>query len=320
LRQLSEVRAVTPRLEFPALVRSAYSAEGAMARGVDPKTEGTVSKLPEGVTEGRWLEGSGEVVLGYKLAERLDARLGERVVLDVSALAGPQAAGIRVVGLLKLYVPALDEGAVLVSLEQARALTGVKTATTVALAVPWGREAAVAGAAQSVLPDSVRADGIWDLLGAIKADIQLENQFMPFFGLLFGLVGAFAVTSAVLVSVIERTREFGIVSALGLSQRSLAVMVTLESVLMTGLGWLVGLAASYALIFYFATNNVLGGLMRQLLGAFPAVGMTAEIYAEPSPLYALYATMVIVLAGLLAVLIPARRVAKLRPADAMRAE
>jgi ABC-type antimicrobial peptide transport system permease subunit len=97
-------------------------------------------------------------------------------------------------------------------------------------------------------------------------------------------------------------------------------MVTLESVLMTGLGWLVGLAASYALIFYFATNNVLGGLMRQLLGAFPAVGMTAEIYAEPSPLYALYATMVIVLAGLLAVLIPARRVAKLRPADAMRAE
>jgi len=320
LQQLPQVSGIAPRLDFPALIRSAYRSEGVLARGVDPASEGSVSKLPQGIALGRWLQGSGEVVLGYKLAERLDVRLGERVVLDTAALAGPQAAGLKVVGLLRVYMPPADEGAVLIGLEQARVLTGVRTATSVALAVPWGREAAVARATQQGLPQGLQADGIWDLLGAIKADIQLENQFMPMFGLLFGLVGAFAVTSAVLVSVIERTREFGIISALGLPPRALAIMVMLESVFTTVLGWLVGLVLAYALIGYLATHNVLGPLFREILGAFPAVGVTSEIYADPSPVYALYATITIALAGIFAVLIPVRRVLRLKPAEAMRSE
>jgi lipoprotein-releasing system permease protein len=318
--QLPQVSALTLRLDFPALVRSAYASEGVLVRGVDPATEGSVSKLPTGISEGRWLGGKGEVVLGYKLAERLDVRLGERLVLDTAALAGPQAAGLRVVGLLKVYMPNLDETAVLITLEQARALTGVKTATSVALNVPWGKEAAVAGAAQTRLPQDLQASGIWDLLGAIKADIELENQFMPLFGLLFGLVAAFAVTSAVLVSVIERTREFGIIAAVGLSPRALAVMVTLESVFTTFLGWLLGLVVAYALIGYMATHNVLGPFMRELIGAFPAAGLTSEIYADPSPIYGLYATLTILLAAVFSILIPARRVLRLKPAEAMRTE
>ncbi len=320
LQSLPQVGAITLRLDFPALIRSAYASEGALVRGVDPRTEGAVSKVPQGVAQGRWLQGQGEAVLGYKLAERLDVRLGERIVLDTAALAGPQAAGLRVVGLLKVYMPALDEGAVFVALDQARELTGVKTATSVALAAPWGREAAVAGAIQKVLPQELQASGIWDLLGAIKADIQLENQFMPLFGLLFGLVGAFAVTSAVLVSVIERTREFGIISALGLPPRDLAAMVILESVFTTVLGWAIGLVLAYALIGYMSTHNVLGPIMREIVGAFPAAGLTSELYTDPSPVYGLYATITIALAGVFAALIPARRVLRLKPAQAMRTE
>jgi lipoprotein-releasing system permease protein len=318
LQQLPNVQAVTARLEFPALIRSAYTAEGALVRGVDPQAETKVSKLSQGIGEGRWLQSSGEVVLGYKLAERIDARVGERIVIDAASQAGPQAAGVKVVGLLKLYIPNLDESAVLISLEEARTLTGVPTATTVALAVPWGREETVANEAQKILPNGLRADGVWNLLGAIRADIELENQFMPLFGFLFSFVGAFAVTSAILVSVIERIREFGIISALGLSPRALALMVTLESVFTALLGWLVGLVISYALIWYFATHNVLGNLMREILEAFPAVGLTSEIYTDLHPIYALYATVTVVLAAVFSVLIPARRVLKLKPTDAIR--
>lgn len=318
LRQLKDVSAATHRLDFPALLRSAYAAEGAFVKGVEPQAERQVSKLAEGLGEGRWLEGPGEVVLGYKLAERIDARLGERVVLDAASKAGPQAAGVTVVGLMKAFIPNLDEAGVLVSLDQAQALTGIGTATTVALAVPWGREAATAKAAQALLPAGIQAAGVWDTLGAVKTDIELENQFMPLFGFLFSFVGAFAVTSAILVSVIERTREFGIISALGLSPRALALMVTLESVFTAVLGWLAGLVVSYALVWYFATHNVFGELFREIMGAFPALGFTSEIYADMHPIYALYATATVVLAALFSVLIPARRVLKLKPAEAMR--
>ncbi len=318
LSQLPRVTAVSPRLEFQALISSAYTAEGALVKGVDPEGETLVSKLAEGVGEGRWLQGSGEVVLGYKLAERIDARIGERIVLDTASQAGPQAAGLKVVGLMKAFIPSIDEGAVLISLEEARALTGVQTATTIALASPWGREAALAKDAQGVLPEGLRADGVWELLGALKVDIEQEDQFMVFFGLLFSLVGAFAVASAVLVSVIERTREFGIISALGLSPRALALMVTLESVFTAILGWLAGLVVGYGLIWYFATHNVLGELFQEVLAAFPAIGMTSEIYAALDPIYALYATATVAFAALFAILVPARRVLRLKPSEAMK--
>ena len=287
LSQLPRVTAVSPRLEFQALISSAYTSEGVLVRGVDPEGENQVSKLPQGVGEGRWLQGPGEVVLGYKLAERIDARIGERIVLDTASKAGPQAAGLKVVGFMKAFIPNIDEGAVLISLEEARKLTGVSTATMIALAVPWGQEAVVASDLQNILPEGLRADGVWDLLGAIKADIELEDQFMVMFGFLFGFVGAFAVASAILVSVIERTREFGIISALGLAPRALALMVILESIFTAILGWLVGLVIGYALIWYFATHNVLGNLFQEILSAFPALGMTSEIYADLDPIYAL---------------------------------
>lgn len=320
LAQLEHVSAVAPRLEFPALIRTAYSAEGVLVKGVDPQAEQQVSKVADTIGEGRWLEKSGEVVLGYRLAERIDARIGERVVLDAAAQAGPQAAGFIVVGLLKAYIPVLDESGIYISLEQARELTGVATATTIALNVPWKREASVARAAQEILPEGLLAQGVWDTLGAVKADIELENRFMPLFGFLFAFVGAFAVTSAVLVSVIERTREFGIISALGLSPRALALMVTLESVLTSVLGWLAGLVLSYALIWYCATHNIFGNLFRELLQAFPALGFTSEIYADMHWIYGLYATITVVLAAVFAVLVPARRVLKLKPAEAMKVD
>jgi ABC-type lipoprotein release transport system permease subunit len=302
------------------LIRSAYGAEGAVVKGLDLQTEAAVSKLAEVIAEGRWLEKSGEVLLGYKVAERIDARVGERIVIDTAAQAGPQTAGLIVVGFIRAYIPTLDEAGVYITLEQARELTGVTTATTLALAVPWGYEARVARTAQAIVPEGVQAEDVWNTLGAVKADMELEYQFMPIFGFLFAFVGAFAVTSAVLVSVIERTREFGIISALGLSPRALALMVTLESILTTLLGWLFGLIISYALIWYFAIHNVLGSLIREVMGAFPALGLTSEIYAAMHPIYALYATVTVVLAAIFSVLIPARRVLKLKPAEAMKVD
>jgi ABC-type lipoprotein release transport system permease subunit len=320
LQTVPLVEKIAPRLDFPALLRSAYIAEGVMARGVDPQAEFAVSRVPEKVTEGRWLEATGEVVLGRKLARRVDVRVGERLVLDTSALAGPQAKGLRVVGVVRTGVPWVDQGAVLIHLQDARALTGVSSATMLELDVAMGQEATTAREVQRLLPEGLEARGVWDLIGEpIKVDIRGGQVMAVPIGLLLGLLAALAVTSTVLVSVLERTREFGVMSALGLTPRALARMVALESILATTLGWLAGLLLGYALIVYLATHNVIGPTFAGYGESMTSTGISEELYAAVRAIYVLYTAAVIVLAGLLAIWIPGRHVRRLEPVQAMRA-
>ncbi|GIW26007.1 ABC transporter permease [Meiothermus sp.] len=314
------VRAAAPRLEFPALLRSAYAAEPVQARGVEPALEARVSGIPQAIVEGRMVEGPGEVVLGKRLAERLDARLGERVVLDAAALAGPQALGLRVVGLVASGIASVDRGAVLLHLEDARRLSGLPTATGVALDVPRGQEARVARALAAKLPEGLEAHDLGELLGGLSQALQSRQGTVFLIGLAFSLFAALAVTSTVLVSVLERTREFGMMGAIGLAPAGLAAMVTLETVLATALGWVVGLALGYGLNYWLATQNVLGPIFASYGAAWEILGTGGEIYTAQSPLYALYAALTIALAAFFSVLIPARRVKALNPAEAMRTE
>ncbi|MCS7068726.1 MAG: FtsX-like permease family protein [Meiothermus sp.] len=314
------VNAAAPRLEFPALIRSAYTADAARARGVDPVLEARVSNLPAAIATGRMLEKPGEVVLGHQLAERLDVRLGERVVLDTSALAGPQALGLQVVGLVKSGIAPVDRGTVLVHLQDARVLTGLQTATGVALDVARGQETRIAEALQPVLPQNIRAYDLTQLLGGLSSAIGTKQSSVFLIGMIFSLFAALAVTSTVLVSVLERTREFGMMGALGMTPPRLAAMVTLETVLATSIGWGVGLGVGYALNHWMATQNVLGPIFASYGAAWEILGTGGEIYTAQSPLYALYAALTIVLAALFSILIPARRVLLLNPAEAMRTD
>ncbi len=314
------VNAAAPRLEFPTLIRSAYTADAARARGVEPLLEARVSNIPTAIAQGRMLEKSGEVVLGRQLAERLDARLGERVVLDTSALAGPQALGLQVVGLVDSGIAPVDRGTVLVHLEDARVLTGLQTATGVALDVTRGQEARIAEALQPVLPQNLRAYDLTQLLGGLSSAIGTKQSSTFFIGMIFSLFAALAVTSTVLVSVLERTREFGMMGAIGMNPHRLAQMITLETVFATSIGWVVGLILGYALNLWMATQNVLGPVFASYGGAFEILGTGSEIYTAQSPVYALYAALTIVLAAFFSILIPARRVQRLNPAEAMRTE
>ncbi len=314
-----DVGAAVPRLEFFALLRSPYTSRGAQVRGVVPGLESRVSNVPGAIVEGRMIEGPGEVVLGQDLAADLDVRLGERLVVDVTSVAGPQAAGLELVGLIRSGLAYIDEGSVLVNLEDARRLTGVDTATGVALDVPRGREAAVARRVQEGLPAGLRAYDILALLGPMAQQVETSRAASLWLGLVFGLVGALAVTSTVVVSVLERQREFGMFVAIGMTPPKLAQMVVIEAAVAAALGWLVGLALGYALTTTFSYWNAFGALFGQMMAGFAELGIGDELYTRSSPIYAAYASATIGFAMLLALLIPARRLLKLDPVTAMRA-
>ncbi|HEX7003751.1 MAG TPA: FtsX-like permease family protein [Trueperaceae bacterium] len=308
-----------PRLEVAALLRSPYSSEGALIRGVDPGLEGRVSALPAQVEDGRMLESQGEVVLGADLAERLDVRIGERLAVDVSSAAGPQASGLEVVGLIDSGVTLVDETTVLTHIEDARALSGIDTATEIAVAAPLGREDEVADRLDPLLPEGIEAYGVKEMMGELAAGLATERRSMIPLGLLFSIFAAIAVTSSVVVSVMERTREFGVMIALGLDQARLSWMVTLEAILATLIGYAVGLVLGYGLITWMAYVNVLGSVFASAWGdIFSGLTIGNDIRTDIRIEYLLYAGVTVAFAALFAVLTPARRVRNLAPSEAMR--
>ncbi|MDR9392201.1 MAG: FtsX-like permease family protein, partial [Trueperaceae bacterium] len=202
----------------------------------------------------------------------------------------------------------------------ARALAGVDGATELALDVPRGREAAVAAAVTDRLPENVRAYGILEQMGELARGLAAERVSMIPIGLLFSLFGAIAVTSSLVVSVMERTREFGVILALGLDHARLAWMVVLEAVLGTLLGYGVGAVLGYGLLYLLHEVNVLGPFFTGVYGDFlSGLALGDDIRADLRLEYLAYAGVTVALAALFAALTPARRVARLVPAEAMRA-
>lgn len=318
IESVSGVRGSAPRLEFFGLLRSPYTSESAVVRGIDPSLEPQVSNIPGGIAEGRMLENASELVLGKELAERIDVRVGERLAVDTSSLAGPQALGLRVVGLIETGIVAVDQGTVLIHIDDARSLTGVETATAIALDIPRGQEAAITEQVGTKLPADLGAYDLMTLLGPVADDLNANAVSLLPIAFLFALFAALAVTSTLLVSVIERNKELGMMASIGLAPKRLSRMMVLEAIAVTILGWVVGLILGYGINWIFGTWNILGPAFSASSESFASYGLGDEFYAINKPVYALYATATIVFAAVLAVLIPARRVAKLKPVEAMR--
>jgi lipoprotein-releasing system permease protein len=320
IQNVNGVQDMTLRLEFPALLRSPYTSRGASVRGIQPDSEGRLSTVPSYISDGRMIEDTGEVVMGVELARELDVRLGERLAVDVSSTAGPQGTGLILVGIIDSGIVAVDESTVLVHIDDARSLTGVDTATGIALDVPRGQEEAVAARVQEVLPAGMRAYDVMELLGPLRLEVESSRIQMIPVGLLFAVFAALAVTSTVLVSVIERAKEFGMMAAIGFAPPRLARMVVIEAALATLMGWLVGVVIGYALTTTLATFNILGPAFESAFESFAEFGFSDELYTTVSPMHAVYAAVTVVFAGIFALLIPARKVATLNPVDAMRAD
>jgi ABC-type antimicrobial peptide transport system permease subunit len=121
------------------------------------------------------------------------------------------------------------------------------------------------------------------------------------------------------VSVLERTREFGVMMALGFAPARLAWLVTLEAVLASSGGFVLGTVIGYALLFWMQQVNVLGPFFSNFVGSFLAgLAVGNDIRTEVRAEYLIYAGATVALAALFAVLTPARTVRTLVPAEAMR--
>jgi putative ABC transport system permease protein len=323
LRDHFDSDSIAARATAFALVSSEERSYGTAVIGVEPAFERNVSTLPGLVSQGRYLgeQDAAEIVIGAALARNLRVALGDELTLIGSGRDGSFAAAVvNIVGVFESGLADFDRSITeipLVFFQDVFYMDG--SGHHVVINLPLIDDVpAVQAQVEALLPtgqDLVVHD--WDALQpglqqAIKADMS-SAFFM--YGILVILV-AFSVLNTQLMSVLERTHEFGIVMSLGLTPARLGRLVLLETAMLGLLGLLFGAFLGALVTYWFSVNGFSYPGMEEMTAKFH---LPSRFYPQVSVLSLLIGPIVVFIFTILAAVYPALRLRKLHPVEAMRA-
>jgi ABC-type lipoprotein release transport system permease subunit len=316
------VTTAAPRVNGFAILANEQRSFGAAVIGVDPASEAKISSIAATIDEGRYLAPSDRdtAILGDILARNLKLSVGEKVTLLGQARDGSVAADVlRVVGIYHSGVPELDRTILEMPLARAQdTFAMTDRANTIALGGP---SLADVDAALPQLDAIGRQNGLsvldWTAMEpALSAMIALKYATSMLFYLSLVVVVAFIILNTLLMSVLERTREFGTLLAVGMRPRQIGQMVWLEMLALALLGCAIGLAAGAATTLWFEHTGIVYPGLGKLLAQF---GLPPRLYPSFTLLSASLGPAAILLSISLSGLVPYLRVTHLTPALAMRA-
>lgn len=269
LADLPSVVAATPRAESFALVSAEQGdgeerSFGAIVIGVDPEGEQDVSLLPGSLVDGTYLTGSDDAFLGARLARNLGISVGdELVVLGSTREGGVAALAVRVGGIFRSGLVELDRMLLQVrlpTLQEAFEL-GDDAHRIVLFADSMPGIDAMVEDVRGALPGAGAADAVrvrpWaELMPEVEESIQLDAAGGVILLWTLVIVVAFAVVNALVMTVLERTREFGMLLALGMRPGSIMAMLQAEALCMWAVGTAIGLGAAVLVVATIGTYGI----------------------------------------------------------------
>lgn len=315
---------VAAALEVPALLSGEERARGVLLTGLDHPPALRERFAAKYLSDGRLpagddLEG---IALGGALARTLRVRLGDPVYAYAPGTDGTGAAVYIVTGIVHFPDPLQDARSALLSLAAAQELAAPEAVSRFELHFPRFRrttdDAALAPLRrqlQDALGEGVEVETWREAYPSLSSLERMMRPLVVFFVGLFFVLAGLLVVNTIYLSVVERTREFGVVIALGATRGRVMRMVLAESLLLCATGAAVGLMGGLLLVARLARGFAYPGGLREITEAY---GLPRVMYASIGGADLLVMVAFVVGVGVLAALMPARVAGRLEPAEAMR--
>jgi len=322
VQETEHVAAAAPRVRAQGLISSARAAARVEILGIDPTAEPAVSTVARSLVRGRFLAAGDEraIYLGEALAKKLKIALGRKVVLLAQGLAPEMGSdAFHLVGTFKTASPDFDKVTVYIPLAAAQellSLDGKISEIVVRVDQQRNLEQVDAALGAKLDPNIYYEVLTWKELAPDLVQMkQLWEGMLYLFAVVIYIAMVFGVTNTMLMAVAERTRELGVMLALGTRPGRIFRLILLETTLMGLVGVALGGAASLGLTWWLALRGLdLGWFVRGL--EFMNLGRI--IYPVLTPSVLLISGSSALVAAVLAALWPAWRAVRLEPVEALR--
>lgn len=324
LKGIENVEMVIPRLKFGAMVSTGNELVAMSGWGVNPVQEIEFTNIEDQLVEGRMVQpGQREVVMGTGLLAKLNHQVGDKVtILSNTAFNSLKGVTFKIVGRLASGLKLLDEIVFYLPLDQAQSWLYMDGQSTELLLVTSNR-----GLVDQVLPEvkelltshdaeerylALGYQETSDLLPYMELAKLIYNQIYIFLVLLASIV----VINTMIMIVKERTKEIGMMSALGLESKNILQLFIIEGGIIGIIGSLLGALLGSIINEYLAVTGI--DFSSAVVGFSSELVFNSIIYPVSSTANTVFAFILGVIVVTIACMIPARRAAKLEPTEALR--
>ena len=324
MEALPEVAATTVRAEAFALVSIGEKSVGALIQGVDPERERVVSDLPKSLSQGTYLAQSDHAYVGAGLARNLGVDLGDEVVVLGTGVGGSVAAMVLTVGgIMETGQSAVDRSVLQVALPALQAAFGLGDGGH-RVVVNLHNIDAIDRAVEAMQPTLTRGSVIRDwkvLMPDVDQAVALDRVMGEFIYVILILIVVFNIGNTLVITILERTREFGLLLAIGMRPQAIMGMIIVEALAL----WLVGCLLAWVLSTALLAYPVMVGIPLESMGVEEMVQgfgipVPDALYGGVDARTVLLGPLAIGAGGLLASMVTMLRIRRLQPVEALRDE
>ncbi|HQP91159.1 MAG TPA: ABC transporter permease [Candidatus Omnitrophota bacterium] len=321
VRNIPGVKAVSTRVKDFALISSPESSAGIMLYGIDPLAERRLSTMNQRLRRGRFLtrDDKDKIIIGKDLSSQLKADLGDKVVLMSQGADGSMAAAAyEVCGIMEAGSEEIDKNLAIITIEAAQELLvlGSKISEIAVAVTSLDDIDEIAGSIKAKINTEKYEVLTWKEISPMTYQwLQFDQVFTALILFIVLLVVAAGILNTVLMSVLERTREFGIMLALGTKPQQITSMVATESIILGGIGIIFGACLGAGLVLLFGMVGINLSVISHALNSF-YIG--SIVYTRLDIQSLIIYSGVVLLTSVLISIYPAKKASKLSPIEAIR--
>jgi ABC-type lipoprotein release transport system permease subunit len=315
-----EVLLASKRINTGGMINNRGESYPVTITGIEPSAEAPISLIAENIAVGRFLQDGDEdmIVIGKGLADALEVSIDDRITLTGKRKnESMRQRTMTIAGIFDLGLREAEKGMVFISLSEAQSLFNLRdqgTEVTISTHIV-GVEDQVIGDLQTELQD-YEVDSWETLKPEFRQTMDVKSQFTTIFGLVVVMIACIGILNLMLMAVYERTREMGVLAALGMKGRQLMGLFLLEGTMIGVVGAVVGCTLGWLVLLAINQGGGIDFSFASGMGEVTAL-MGDRLYVSISLVDILrYGIMVAVMAAL-ASLIPAWQASRKEPAETL---
>ncbi len=312
-----------PKIKIQGMVRSSETARGVMIIGIDPAREKTVSKIHEYILSkdgGKYLDDPAgtSILISKSMAKKLDLVIGDKLVLNFQNLKDDIAGeGFIVKGIYESPFESVDKIVVYVGIKKLQRITGLGNNISEITIILNNKN--IADSMKKTLISGIGNPGL-EILSWKDMAPELEDFIIAIEAILFLLYGIifitviFSVANILIMSIMERFHEIGVMKSIGTSPSRIFFMIIFESLNLCLAGLAMGIVASAVIVGILSYTGI---DMSLFADAKRVMGTGNIIYPYIKATDIINSFIIIFFTGVTAALFPARKAAKIKPLDAL---